>query len=1141
MVRTVLSLTLLLASPALAGGGYDTNHPDVRWHTYETDHFVFHWPESRRDKDDPHYFTTEFSVGRLAKIAEESHPKVCEQFDYCPEEKTHVVLYDQDTGWEGNGFAMAELDWTGFAADWGPLFRQRGRMEFLSDVFVHEYAHIISLKAFSPWSESATSMEIGGLAEDEEWLNRWGVKPTPAINPDVGASLVIGTHTPFWWAEGGAEYWSDKAGYNVWGDSRDAFLRTTVLEDRLLSQSEWTTRIDKEGFDGERGYNGGYSFGLYLHERFGKHAMTEMATRSGKRWHYSWDKVVEEVTGEDMDDLYADWKKHLEDKYEAQVAPIRKRGVVQGRELSLTEPMWEAKDGELKEQWEKLSKKKQDAAIDYDTAWQELPDYSPDGRYLAWFEHGLVISEVQAEEWGAIGGDYLDPEEDAERIEQIGRRTFVEDWVRGYPVNWAPDSKRLVAVGSEDFTNRTAMNQGLTFNADGYSWNQLLIGTIDDSGKRLKVDWQLVPNTLRAQEAAFSPDGQTLAFSRYSDGTHDIWTIKTDGTDAVRLTEFGDGTQVQGIDWVDEHTLMLGLYREDRQDVWMFSLEDRSWRRLTDSVADETDPVLGPDGHVWFAANVDGFFNVYDLDPDTMIVRKQTDVLGGAYGPEVTADGHLLFTDFTGHGMRIKAMNAEARKDEVVEYEGVCSEDACADAAEAIARRVHVPDVRASSTRYSALKESLPITMYPVLRYTDRNVQVGASLSVSDFVEKHAFDVEAAFGKDNYFAVNYYNNMFWPSISLGYSRYAYKGTYGYGIDQDGLPETDDLLVVDQKFEQVSDDLYASLSYVPSDVTWISLYGDWSRYAFRGIGDGEDWGPYLHTGGVGAYVEWSPRGGGYWGDDWINPRGGRRIYLDYSFRRTHVVDRYSGGAVYDDGEALQDYSFHKAQLSWTEFVPVPGTRRHTLQLDLDAGYISRNVMGWDEFLAGGRHPYNWGNGTIGNNMQFSGYEGWSLAGETMLIGNAAWRFPIARDLNLKTGPVYTDAVYMQFFGTAGNLWSYRVEGPSHTEGGSVVPSEGGSVRREVPFKDFASKNSPVGRENHVLVDVGAEVRVRAFIWNDWDWDCFVRGSYGLQPTSGYGDVNGDMIQSSVARDAASELSAEVEPATLRLYVGLGTGW
>ena len=160
----VTALTFALGS-ALAGGGYDHNHPDVRWQTLETDHFLIHWPESTRPPDDEHWFTTEFTAGQLARIAEDAYPKICDQFDYYLEEKVHVVVYDQDTGWEGNGFAIAEYDWTGFAARWGPVFRQRGRAEFLADVFVHEFAHIVSLKAYLPWSEGTTGFQVGGLAE----------------------------------------------------------------------------------------------------------------------------------------------------------------------------------------------------------------------------------------------------------------------------------------------------------------------------------------------------------------------------------------------------------------------------------------------------------------------------------------------------------------------------------------------------------------------------------------------------------------------------------------------------------------------------------------------------------------------------------------------------------------------------------------------------------------------------------------------------------------------------------------------------------------------------------------------------------------------------------------------------------------
>ena len=1130
-----------IGGPALAGGGYDTNHPDVRWRTLETDHFLFHWPESRHDTDHPHYFSTKDTVAKLSDIAEKAYEPICSQLDFYPIEKTHVVIYDQDLGWEGNGFAIAEMDWTGFAADWGPLFRHRGRLEFLSDVFVHEYAHIVSLKAYLPWSEASTGFELGGLSEDEEWLRRWGLSPKPNTNFDLGFSLLGSAHTPFWWAEGGAEYWSYYAGTNGWGTSRDAFLRTTFLEDRELSPNEWTTRIDKGGFDGERGYNQGFAFGLYLRERFGTDVMSEMARISGERWHWNWDKVVQKATGVEMQVLYDDWVAAYTTRFEAQRDTVNKRGAVEGRQLSLTEPPWEM--DEPPKEWTKLSKKRREEQMDGETAYQEMPRYSPDGKTLLWFEGGLNIMRIEAEEWGAIGGAYVD-EEDRKKLKELDKRWTWNENIRGYPVNWSPDSKQIVAVGPEDWAPAPVMDGGLGFNADGYNWNQLLIGTLDDGKKKLKVHWKPVPNTLRATEAAWHPTEDLLAFSRYSDGTHNLWTISTQGENPTQLTEFADGTQVQALNWSpDGKNLVMALYKNHQQDLWSFGLATRAWTRLTKSKVDELDPYVAADGRIYFSSDVGGIYNVYSLDWVSKEVIQHTDVVGSTYAPDLTPDGHLLYSDFTGHGYRIKALHKDNIKQEVVDYEGLCGlpDMVCIEPDPDLLSPEQFPDPTPASKPYNGFKGHFPMTIWPVLRTTDRNVEVGGSFSLGDVVEKHQLDVTATFGKDNYLAVSYFNSQLWPTIGVAYSRYAYKGNYGYGIDEDGDPATDDLRVVDVKFEQLAQDAWITASYVPNYATYISVYGEWARYSFRGSGDGTRWQPYQEGAAVGINIEWSPRGGAYAADDWINPRGGRRVYFDYSHRWSTLLDPEIAGAVFDDGELFSRYDFNRIQFSWTEFIPIPWTDHHTLQLDFDVGFIDKNVLGWDEFLAGGRHPYNWGNGTLGNNIQFSGFEGYSLSGETMLIANAAYRFPLARDLNAKLGPFYLESLYLQVFGSVGNLWSYRVEGPTHVEGYSVVPDADGSIRRELPFKDYAHKNSTPGAPNYVLSDVGIELRIRSFIWNDWDWDSFVRLAYGLRPTAGYGDVNADGISSSLARDSASELSSEIERPTLRVYVGIGTGW
>ncbi|MCA9567115.1 MAG: PD40 domain-containing protein [Myxococcales bacterium] len=1137
----VTGLLGLLVAPAVAGNGFGYNHPDVRWNTLETEHFLIHWPESKKDRDHPHWFTAEWTAGTLADIAEEAYPLITQQLEYPLREKTHIMIYDQDMGWEGNGFAIAETDFTGFPGMWGPLFRQRGRAEFLEDVFVHEFAHIVSLKRYLPWSEDSTYLEIGGLVEDEEWLKRWGVKGKKSnINLDLGTSLLLSAHTPFWWAEGGAELWSHQAGYNHWSTSREAYLRVAFLEDRVLDVDEWTTRIDKEGMDGELGYNQGYSFGLYLADRLGKDTYSEMARISGQRWHWTWDRVVEEATGIDANTLYDDWYADRKARYDAQRAEVEARGVVAGRELSLVRPRWETPDDP---KWAKYSKREKEEALDGDTSYIEMPSTSPDGQYFAWFEGGLNIRRIRPEQWGALGGTYVD-RKDHETRHAFAKNTHTSYWPYGWKAKFSPDSERIVVTGSEDVTNDTLMNLGLTANLDGKNWNQLVLGEIDTTrDDELRVKWRKIPDTLRAEEVVWEPDGQHLIFSRYDDGTTDLYRIGVDGTGRTRLTSFGDGAQIGGMDITpDGRWLVVGLFKNFQQDLFRYDLTEGTWERLTDSQADEVDPTLGPDGRIWFGSDADGISNIYALDPATGEVRKQTDVLGHAYAPDVTPEGHLWYTTTTGHGFRVLGIPKGELKEEVVAYPGVCRTDAdvCMDTEGFL---THIPehtDARAVSKPYNVMKSLLPFNVSPLLRTTDKNIEVGGNLFLSDYHEEHALEIQATAGKDTYVTASYFNSMLWADLAMGVSRYAYKGAYGYGTDLDGVAATtDDISVVDVKFEQVSTDAWLYASYALSDYLYVGGGVDYNRTSFRDAGDGPRWDGYLDSVGVGGYVEWSPHDPSYSGDDWINPRGSRRVLVDYSYRVSNLVDREIAGTVIDDGQPFDRYGFHRIQVGWTEFIPV---REHsTLQLDFEGGWINRNVMGWDEFSAGGRHPYHWGNGTIGNNVQFSGYEGYALSGETLLIANGAYRFPLARDLNLKVGPTYTDAMYLQFFGSVGNLWSFRVDGPSHPQGYYVVPDDPADVRREVPFRDYAYKNSVPGKENFLLSDVGMELRVRQFIWNDWDWDSFVRVAYGFRPTAGYGDVNADNIQQAVARDAASELSTEQERPTFHIYAGLGTGW
>ena len=149
-----------------------------------------------------------------------------------------------------------------------------------------------------------------------------------------------------------------------------------------------------------------------------------------------------------------------------------------------------------------------------------------------------------------------------------------------------------------------------------------------------------------------------------------------------RLTDFADGTQVQGISYsLDGQHLLVSLFRNHMQDLWLFDLVNHEWSRITETRADETDPFIGADGRAWFTSDVDGIFNVYAMDLNDGTTVKQTELLGGAYLANTSPKGHLFFTAFTGHGFRIRGLSARDRKDELVDYPGICGleEHICTD------------------------------------------------------------------------------------------------------------------------------------------------------------------------------------------------------------------------------------------------------------------------------------------------------------------------------------------------------------------------------------------------------------------------------------------------------------------------------
>lgn len=1171
----------LYAPAAEAKFVFPYNHPDLDWYSIETEHFVVHYPVSKKtaEEGNDHYLTGEWSARKIAQVSEDMWEPMCAEFNFYLKERVHIVLLNQ--GDELQGFTIPPWDWIEISANpGGTFYRGRGRMEWFSDVMVHEFAHVVSLKANATHSEGTQGVLMGGLYQD-------GIR-----DMETGVEGFIFDGDSVFWTEGGAEYWSDNTGWNWWTASRDQNIRMTVLQDRLLTYDEWHTRSGKYGWnDSERYYQQGYHFGLYLRQRFGEKTYAKFALEYGRQWRPNWESVIEDVLGISAEDLYWDWRAYITERYEDQAERVRARGEVAGHEMSGSYHEWEYTDADAKDAWQSKSRYDREKPQEASGRYQWEPRVSPDGGYWGMLKRARVyVNRADDDQIFAFtGAGQTDPgrQEESHLLSSAFRADFEHGW--DFVPGTEGSEQAIVLTGREDDHPRGPLRRfrGPYTELNGYNWKQLYYyqmpirekkegnRTVEtrsrkpDIGKGAawavpgvfeqdryeKGSWYAIPNTKRGSDPAVSPDGKKVAYFEYTDGTLNLVTINVDGTDKKYLTEWDDGTWLQTADWSpDGKKLVFTVFRNHMQNLYTINADGSDLKALTWDQWEEYDAHWAADGHIYFTAEPDGIFNIYRLHPETGEVTQLTNVISGAFTPQITTEGNLVYNYYTAFGWKIyglrgeEFMNAPAGHlfrtgDEIpqaeVDNDLAFSEDL-----------THWAD---STHKYKPFRSLMAPTAVPMFRLendtmTNWGLQGGFQVFMQDYVEKNGGFIMALLGEDPFVLGQYFYQGWYPNVFLMAMHSQTKFDNGYLLDEDQDLDT----VTDQETYEIKQHQYSTVGIASIDYPWnntfsTALYSRLLDFGFKGTDDGV-FQRYLIETELGVNANWNSVYA--YGSRGANATGSN---VDLAFNRawTNIVYAPYGGVITDDGEQLSEYAYNKAELRWTSSLPIPtfGAAKlrdwqaigHTIQVDFRAGYINRNVTFQDEFRAGGQHPYFFGNGNLRPNTQFAGYPGFSLSGETMGMLNLQYRFPLIKDpFVARVGPLTTYGVFMQFGGTAGNLWSYRPpEDESlyyRTRFGERVAYDPQDIRREIPFVDEAYKNG-----NHMLYDLSAEVRVQSVMFHGAGWDSFVRVAYGFNEIRGYGDVDGNSIFDTSDNAIGDELSNETEKPGPRVYIGLGTGW
>ena len=158
-------------------------------------------------------------------------------------------------------------------------------------------------------------------------------------------------------------------------------------------------------------------------------------------------------------------------------------------------------------------------------------------------------------------------------------------------------------------------------------------------------------------------DSKLIAITR-RDGTQNLLLLNRDENMQQALTFYKNGEQVFSPDWDPIKRVVLFAYSDDRQRAIMkLHLDSGKLDTVLQSTSiDYRDPKWKPDhSGMYFSANNDGIFNVYEMDFSTNEISKVTSVLGGAFMPEAIDENTLIYSSYHASGYKIakKGLNSQ--------------------------------------------------------------------------------------------------------------------------------------------------------------------------------------------------------------------------------------------------------------------------------------------------------------------------------------------------------------------------------------------------------------------------------------------------------------------------------------------------
>ena len=600
-------LTVTAANAQERVGYYDYVRSDLEWHTIETDHFLVHFhADSAGDGSDR-------SASVTARVAEDVYGPITSLYEYEPEGKVSIVLKDYEDYSNGAAYFFDNrIDIWAPALD-TPL---RGESNWLRNVIAHEFTHIVQVQKTMKGGRRIPFYYLQLLTYED-------VRRPDVLYgyPDGIVSYPVPIlNNPAWFAEGTAQFQRMGLDYDQWDSHRDMLLRSRVLDGYALSLTTMGDLISKTSLEREQVYNQGYAFSTYLSNTYGEGILREISKELSSWSNWNIERALGDAVGIRADSVFAAWMSGLRAGY-AEATGHLMPSVTQARMLEQEGFLNQSpKFGPTGERVAYVSNRGEDFRrfSVYTRSADSLNDYSLElgGQVMARLPYACAFGHSLA---GGVNES----------------------------VSWSPDGALLVFASNAD-------------DMKGHMYADLY--ELDIESKERKR----LTHGARASDPDVGPDG-AIVFVSQSDGTTNLSILKGEG-ESRRITSFDDGTQVYSPAWDTSGEWIyfaVGGHASAR-DLYRVRPDGSGLAVVLATGNDERDPAPSPDGRwLYFSSDRSGIFNLYrarlQSEGGSDTTQQVTNVIGGAFAPDVSPSGSVVFELFTGEGYKIAILDSPVR------------------------------------------------------------------------------------------------------------------------------------------------------------------------------------------------------------------------------------------------------------------------------------------------------------------------------------------------------------------------------------------------------------------------------------------------------------------------------------------------